>query len=123
MHIQEPGFNAGAAGSEAIKQLAQVATAREKTKRLLIGAACTLFCVSALVVVFAPPEKEGLAYVLGAALLVVALGAIGASQFKFKIPGVSVETNNLSLQQAIEAAKESGQIIQHQGMLDPSRKE
>jgi drug/metabolite transporter (DMT)-like permease len=84
--------NGLARGREAVSALTSLLLQREKTKRLLIGAACVFFIVAALVVVFAPPEKQGLAYALGAALVVVALGAIGASQFKFKLPGVVVET-------------------------------
>jgi heme A synthase len=84
--------NALASGREAVSALTSLLLQREKTKRLLIGAACVFFIVAALVVVFAPPEKQALAYALGAALVVVALGAIGASQFKFKLPGVVVET-------------------------------
>jgi hypothetical protein len=66
---------------------------REKTKRLLIGAACLFFVVAALVVVFAPTGKENLAYILGAALVIMALGAIGAAHFRFKLlGGIDVDT-------------------------------
>lgn len=125
MHIQDRDFSGGAAGPEAVARLAQIATEREKTRRILIVSAVGLFCVAALVVVFAPPGKEGLAYVLGAALLVIALGAIGASQFKFSVPGVTLEANaeKRDLQSAIKAAEANGQIIQHQGMADPRRGE
>jgi|GEM_PF-4368022 len=52
-----------------------------------------VFCRRSLVVVFAPADKQNLSYALGAALVVMALGTIGVSQFAIKLPGVSVETN------------------------------
>jgi len=93
MEVSDGGFNGKATGS-AVDLFAKVLLQREQTKRLLIGAACLFFIVASLVVVFAPAAKQGLAYVLGAALVVMALGAIGAAQFKLKLPGVSVETVN-----------------------------
>lgn len=66
---------------------------KEKTGRPLIGAACPLFMVASLVVVSAPAEKEAMSLVLGAALIVIALGAIGAATFRIKAPGVEVRTN------------------------------
>ena len=50
------------------------------------------FVIAAIVIVFAPAGKEKLSYILGAALIVMALGAIGASQFRFKLPGIEVDT-------------------------------
>jgi hypothetical protein len=94
MEIRERDFEGLATGAEAVQGLGQLAKEREKTKRLLIGAACLLFTIAALVVVFAPTGRENLSYVLGAALLVVSLGAIGAAQFKFRVPGVLVETGS-----------------------------
>jgi len=65
---------------------------REKTKRLLIAAACFFLVVAALLVVFAPAERETLATVCGVALLVMALGAIGVTAFKLKLPGIQLDT-------------------------------
>ncbi len=96
MHVEEPGFRGIAEGREAIAQLGGLALQREKTKRLLICAACLFFAIAAVVVVFAPPEKEKLAYVLGVALVVMALEPSGAAQFRFKLPGVVVSTDGLS---------------------------
>jgi hypothetical protein len=79
--------------SEAIKQLTVLTREGEKTKRLLIGAAFVLFIVAALVMVFLPSDKQNLSYALGATLLVMSLGAIGAAQFSFKLPGICVQTN------------------------------
>jgi len=93
MEVSDGGFNGKATGS-AVDIFAKVLLQREQTKRLLIGAACLFFIVASLVVVFAPAAKQGLAYVLGAALVVMALGAIGAAQFKLKVPGISIETVN-----------------------------
>lgn len=105
MFVQERGFRGQATG-DAVETLAIVVAEREKTKRLLIGAACLLFTIASLVVVFAPPAKQGLAYALGAVLVVIALGAIGAAQFKFKMPGVSIETHADEHGHKIEAIPE-----------------
>jgi hypothetical protein len=93
MEIEERDFKGYARGEQAVNELAILTREREKTKRLLIGAAFALFIVAALVIVFAPSDKQNLAYALGAALLVMSLGAIGAAQFSFKLPGVSLHTN------------------------------
>src|SRR5215472_4608090 len=94
MRIQDHGFAGSASGAEAVSQFPQYLAERERTKRLLIGAACLCFIAASIVTVFAPSEKQGVAYVMGAALLVFALGAIGATQFKVKVPGVSIETES-----------------------------
>ena len=91
MQIKEPRFSAVAKGDHAVSQLASLAVEREKTRRLLIGAACVLFVVASLVMVFSPNGRESASYILGAVLIVMALGAIGASHFKFSLPGVEVE--------------------------------
>jgi hypothetical protein len=93
LDVREPGFRGYATG-KAVETLATVIGEREKTKRLLIGAACLLFIVAALVVIFAPPDKQGLAYALGGTLVVIALGAIGAAQFQVKLPGLSIQTHD-----------------------------
>jgi hypothetical protein len=92
MVINDGGFRGGASGTTAVTELGTIAREREKTKRMLIGAACLFFAIAALIVVFAPSGREKLAYILGAALLVMALGAIGAAQFRLKVPGVEVDT-------------------------------
>ena len=94
MDVRDGDFDSGARGKEAVAELGSLLREREKTKRLLIGAACILFIVASLVVVFAPAGKETLSLVLGAALLVIALGAIGAATFRIKIPGIEVHTNH-----------------------------
>ena len=94
MDIRDGDFQGGASGNVAVETLGQVLAEREKTKRLLISAACLLFIVAALVIVFAPAEKQSLANVLGAALMILSLGAIGASRFIIKIPGITIETNS-----------------------------
>ena len=81
MTINQPnGFVGPAIGEGAVGALAHFFAERKKTKRLPIGAACLFFIVAALVIVFAPPGKQALAYALGSALVGVAIGAIGASR-------------------------------------------
>jgi len=67
---------------------------RERTKRLLVGAACLFLIIAALLVVFAPEQREILAKICGAVLVVIALGAIGVSKFKLKLPGIEIDTRN-----------------------------
>ena len=94
MRIIEPRFSAAAKGDHAVSQLASLAIEREKTRRLLIAAACALFIVASLVMVFSPSGRESASYILGAVLIVMALGAIGASHFKFSVPGIEVEAHD-----------------------------
>lgn len=93
MQLQEGDFTGSASGDAAVSALRQVMLEKEKTRRLLIGAACFFLCIAALITVFAPREKQTMAYVLGAALLVMAVGAIGVAQFKIKVPGVELSGN------------------------------
>jgi hypothetical protein len=92
MKINDKDFKGEAIGSQSVKELGAISREREKTKRLLIGAACLLFIFAAVVFVFAPEGKEKLSYILGVVLIIMALGAIGASQFQFKVPGIEVDT-------------------------------
>ncbi len=93
MDIKDGEFQGGASGA-GVTILGQVMIEREKTKRLLIGASCVFLIIAALVLVFAPAEKQQLSYMLGAALLLMALGAIGATRFQIKVPGATVETQS-----------------------------
>ena len=88
-------FNDGASmgsasGVAAVEALTDVLREKEKTRRLLIGAACFFLCVAALIVMFSPAGKETMSYILGASLLIVALGAIGVAKFKISAPGIAV---------------------------------
>jgi hypothetical protein len=108
MNVDDGQFSGRASGQSAVDALTQIALERERTRRLLIGAACLFFVVAALVMVFAPPEKQTLGYALGAVMVVVALGAIGASQFHFKLPGISVQTTTVRSAGSDEAALHAG---------------
>lgn len=94
MDIRDGDFSGGASGKEAVAELGQLLKEKEKTKRMLIGAACLLFMVASLVIVFAPAGRETMSSVLGVALIIMALGAIGAATFKIKAPGIEVQTND-----------------------------
>lgn len=97
MHIEDGQFLGQATGG-AVDDLRQVLLEREKTRRLLIGAACLLFVVAALVVIFAPNGKQSMANVLGGALLVIALGAIGVAQFRLKAAGIELAAGDANKQ-------------------------
>lgn len=111
MDVRDGDFQGGASGNLAVETLGQVLAEKEKTKRLLIGAACLFFIIAALVIVFAPIEKQNLAYLLGAALMIIALGAVGATRSKIKLPGVTIETNsNLQSTPIKDLTQNSGQF-------------
>lgn len=80
-----------------INILSQVMIEREKTKKLLIGVSCVFLMIAALEV-FAPAEKQQLSYFLGAALPMMAPGAIDTTRFQIKVPGVTVETQSAAAQ-------------------------
>ena len=69
----------------------------EKTKRLLIIVEFLLVVFAASAMLFAPNEKEKVTYIIGAILLVLALGIIGASKFVIKFFGLTVETKHSGL--------------------------
>ncbi|MFZ6675779.1 hypothetical protein [Undibacterium sp. Xuan67W] len=94
MQIDDGGFRGGATGQEAVAELGVLLREKEKTKRLLIAAACLLFIVASMVIVFAPAGKETASVILGVVLIIFALGAIGAAAFKIKAGGVEVSTTN-----------------------------
>lgn len=105
MDIRDGEFQGGASGA-GVTTLGQVMIEREKTKRLLIAASCVFLIVAALVVIFAPAEKQQLSYILGAALLLMAMGAIGATRFKITVPGVSIDTQAPSIPTAVNPTPE-----------------
>lgn len=98
MEVEEDNFKAKAIGDNAVNNLTSFTIERmrerEKTKRLLIVIVFFLMVLAVLIIFFAPPEKETMAYIFGASLLVLALGAIGASKFIFKLLGISVDTTD-----------------------------
>ena len=93
--FQEPNFRGAARGQYAVRRLFEYSTLRtheaEKTRRLLLAATVALVILAAVVTVFAPAGRENLGYAIGAVLIVLALGAVGAAQFKFQLPGVDVQ--------------------------------
>jgi hypothetical protein len=66
---------------------------RERTRRFLLLAVVAAFpIVAAVLVVFAPSERQGLAQWIGVALLALALGAAGYSRFSLKTPFLRLKT-------------------------------
>jgi hypothetical protein len=98
MELRDDDFEARASGNNAVNNLTGLASERirekEKTKRLLIIVDFLLVALALLILIFTPPEKETLGYIIGAALLILALGAIGARNFVFEMFGISVDTRN-----------------------------
>jgi hypothetical protein len=85
---------------------------REKTKRLLLVLVAVLIIFAVLVMLFSPPGQENVGYILGAAIMVLALGGIGVSQFVLKMPGISVDTKEAQpSQMRAEAAHDRGTVL------------
>lgn len=97
MQLEEDDFKGKASGDNAVNNLAILSVERmrekEKTKRLLIIIVFLLVALAIVIMLFSPPEKESVAYVIGAVLIVLALGAIGAPKFALKLFGISIETS------------------------------
>ncbi|MFM7875967.1 MAG: hypothetical protein ACKO8M_05465 [Microcystis panniformis] len=110
MDIRESDFSASATGLESVNALADLARERlrerEKTRRLLIFVASVAFMVGALIITFAPADKQQVAYVIGAVLMIFALGAIGSSQFTLKMLGVEVSAKDERLLREIATRPE-----------------
>jgi hypothetical protein len=101
MKLREDDFSANARGRDAVNNLSNFAVERlrqkEKTKRILIIGEFLLVAFAVSIMLFAPNEKEKVAYIIGAILLVLALGAIGANKFVFKFFGITVDTKQNGL--------------------------
>jgi hypothetical protein len=92
MQVNENGGSA--VGQEAVDKLAQITIERERTRRLLIFAAVGCILAGTFAILVAPPEKEVASYIVGAVMCLLALGAIGASSFKLKAPGIEISKTN-----------------------------
>jgi hypothetical protein len=103
----DDGVQGLASGDVAERALAEIAVQsivqREKSKRFLMGAVCALVIAGIVAVLYAPPGKDVLGYWFGATVIVLALGAIGASRFLLKIPGVSINTQQRTVKLDDEA--------------------
>jgi hypothetical protein len=93
VRIADLDIGAGPGSRQQALSLAGIYLAeREKTKRLLVSAACLFLVTAGLLVVFAPEHRDELANVCGAVFVVMALGTIGVSKFKLKMPGIELDT-------------------------------
>ena len=63
---------------------------KEKSKRFGLFLAFALIVISALIVTFAPPEKETISYWIGGALLIFAAGATGFKRIWGKTKSISL---------------------------------
>ena len=71
----------------------------ERTRRLLIVVAGLCIIAGAALIVFAPAGKEGVSYIVAAALTVLSLGAIGIQEFRFRAFGVGLEGGEVAVKQ------------------------
>jgi uncharacterized membrane protein len=103
-------FEASATGLEAVQALSEVVRERlregEKTRRLLLLVAVSAFLVGAMIITFAPADKQNIAYTLGAVMIIFVLGSIGASQLVLKMLGVEVSAKDERLLRNIVAKSE-----------------
>jgi hypothetical protein len=72
----------------------------ERTRRLLIVVAGLCIVAGAALIVFAPAGKEGVSYLVAAALTVLSLGAIGVQEFRFRAFGVGLEGGEVAVKQS-----------------------
>jgi hypothetical protein len=73
----------------------------ERTRRLLIVVAGFCILAGAALIVFAPQGKEGVSYVVGAALVVLSLGAIGVQEFRLKTVGLQIDAGLKAIESAV----------------------
>ena len=108
MEIKDDDFQASASGQTAVDTLGELARERlrqrETTKRLLIGAVTLLFIFAGVIMLFAPEGRQQIGYIIGVVLVILALGAIGASKFVLQVPGIHLNTTNQMTSAAGERA-------------------
>jgi hypothetical protein len=76
----------------------------ERTRRMLIAVAAICLMAGAALVVFAPPGKEGVSYVVAALLGILPLGAIGVQEFRIRTIGVQIEAGEGAVQSQKDAS-------------------
>lgn len=84
-----PGFRA-----QALDSANTIIKEYGKTRRILIITVSVLFTIASLITIFAPSGREILSYILGGALVVLALGAIGVSKFSLKLPYMNIDAKD-----------------------------
>lgn len=67
---------------------------REKTKRVMCILVAALVVVSGALILFAPAGREILSYFLSPIILVLALGAIGATRFTLRTNGTTIKVED-----------------------------
>jgi len=67
---------------------------REKTKRAMSVLVALLVVAAGALVLFAPTGRETLSYVLSPVILVIAIGAIGATRFTLKTHDVTIKVED-----------------------------
>jgi uncharacterized protein YceK len=94
MHINDSNFSGSAYGDSAIENLTSLAKEKEKTRRLLLILATIILIFGCSSILFAPQNKEMESMIIGAVMIVLSLGAVGASSFKVKMPSFEISTND-----------------------------
>ena len=104
-------LEASASGREAVMALAELARERllegEKMRHFLLLVAVLAFLVVAIVIV-APVDKQYVTCVLGAVLIIFALGSIDASKLVLKMLAVEVSARDKRLLREIATQPDTG---------------
>lgn len=103
MHIHDDSITGSATGENAVNQLARLAMEKEKTKRLLMFVTFLFLCTGSCLIIYTPPGKEVAGYIIGGAMWLLSLGAIGACSFKVKAPGIEISRNDQGLRSVLQA--------------------
>lgn len=88
-----------------LEALVAIRQEMERTRRLLIVVAGICLIAGATLIVLAPQGKEGVSYVVAAALVVLALGAIGVQEFRIKTIGIQIDSGTKAVEATSKAKK------------------
>jgi MFS-type transporter involved in bile tolerance (Atg22 family) len=90
---------------------------QSRVRMLGFGISAVMFIVSAIILTFAPPEKEALAYALAGVLIIVAAGVAGFSVVRIKALGLSLGQGD----SGAARVSRSGRSVRNSRIQQPSR--
>lgn len=85
-----------ARGKQAIETISKLALEKEKTKRMILIVAAVLLIFGGSALLFSPNEKKTEGIIVGTVMIILALGSIGASTFRVKLPNIEIESKGHS---------------------------
>ena len=69
---------------------------RSKTKRMVLVIASVLLIFGCSALLYCPKDKKTEGIIIGAVMIVLALGAVGSTAFRIKLPTVEIQSGNQS---------------------------